>query len=431
MNNERALDEVQLVDVGRALASALVYWQSWCHRKVEAISLLEGERARRRVSVDLTVLDLRWPIAREVPRWRRDRRQALVPLATIAKASMRRFDVIDDAGTGLPILGADDNGALGTAFLAQLISSESDRALDEELRRKVSGVVLGEPQPATDLALALVEELGLRETVSEQFLVRLAQEFILFALVPPERIGSRMVIKYSYHWETGDLQPKRGWRTALRDRTLAAIGWKPFALALEVGAPDTAQSVHIEIPAPVGLHCVDLTVSDGETVFAVDRVVGTVAHAHATFAQDVGAVKATVRLDPDPTGVHRLVTLSAFAVAALLIVTGLRLDEVAADPGTPVSLMLFGPALMLTLLVRPGENAVVAAIVGPLRYIAVGLAGLLFAGGVALGVGLSPRTLGVAWWVGASVSVSSGIVLAVGSLAIVRRVHRGRRGSGR
>ena len=402
------------------LVSALVYWTTWVHRRVEAVELLEGERARRRVSVDLTVLPIAAPGLPE---------QVVVPLATAAKRTMRRLDVVDDTGRSLPILGAEDNGVLSAAFLADLIASETGE-VDDQLREALQEVVQADAPVAARVAAGLVRRYGLAGTLSQEFLVRLAHEFVLFALLPAERAGSRLVVKYSYHWETNELAMRTsGWQ-----RVAASLGLRPYPVALEISAVDTAASVHIEIPAPPGLRCVDMVVSDDDEggVLVRDDGGGTVAHAHARFGPMVRYVTATARFDPDRAGLHRMITWAAFGIAVLFVTTGLRLGAVASSPpGTPVSLLLFAPALLLTWLVRPGESALVARVVGPLRVVAIALATLLFLAGVALATEAGSPTsapagvVTVCWWVGATVSLVAGTVLAVGSFCIGRRARSG------
>lgn len=417
--------------IGRKLVTVLVFWTTWVHRKVEGVALLEGERARRRVSLDLTVPDLPWPLDSV------DSQHTLVPLATITKAAMRDFDAVDDGGASLPVLSTADNGQLGHAFLGALIEAEFGRPLADADQSALKRCIFGEPPTSLDEAKRIISRLHLEETFSERFLLRLAEEFILFAVLPVDRRGTRTVVKYSYHWSTAH---PRGFGQRFLDaprRIAAAAGWKPYDLAIELGNPDTANSLHLEVQAPAGLHCVDLTLTDEDNIsVSRDTEAGTVAHGHTTVQQR--ATRGSVRFDPDLEGVHRLVTWSAWGVALLLLVTHWRLDAIAPDPGTPVSLLLFGPALLLTWLVRSGENWIVSAVVAPLRALALTLAGLLFAAAFALSLGFdgNPYTsagehvVDVVWKASIIVSVVGGMVLSVGRLLIRHRLRQGGYGHG-
>lgn len=397
------------------------------HRKVEAVALLEGERARRRVSVDLTVPNLPWP-ADAAER----RLHTVVPLATIAKSDMRQFDATDHTGASLPVLATADNGELSCAFLVALVEAEAGRFVDEVDRQSIKRCVFGHAPASTEEAESLIARYHLEETLSERFLLRLAEEFILFAVLPIGEVSTRRVLKYSYHWSATRTHGAREHLRDLTRRMAAAAGWRPYSLDIELAAPATAASTHLEVQAPAGLHCVDLTLHDDEGNEIVrDTESGSVAHAHTTH--DRSAASGSVRFDPDLGGVHRLVTWSAWGVALLLVATRWRLNVVALDPGTPVSLLLFGPALLLTWLVRPGENWIVSAIVGPLRVLALTLAGFLFAVGFGLSVGFDAppyasrwgHLADIGWMLSIAVSVVSGMVLTIGRILIRHRLKRG------
>lgn len=410
----------------RTLVQVLLAWQEWTHRKVESVALLEGERARWRVSVDVTVPRVPWPLHEQDPR------HTLVPLATIAKTDMRQFDATNDGGSSLPVLGADDNGKVATLFLIALIEGETGRRLTSADTEIVEAVVYGLAPESTAAAGRLVSALGLQETFSSQFLDRFAEQFLLVGLVPLADAGSRRVLKFSYQWDARP-RPRGGARLLdVFDRALAATGLRPYPLQLDLGAVDTARSHHLEVPAPTGLRCVDLTVLDGlGRVVVADSTSATTAHVHTP--RDRGAATALVRFVPELFGIHRLVTWSAWGVAALLGLTYWRLPHLAVEPGTPVALLLFGPALVLTLLTRPGENWIVAAVTGPLRALAVWLGATLFLAGFGLAAGLHPAShdgrwsalADLVWTCSIGLSVVAGIVLVTGRQMIRYRYDAG------
>lgn len=407
------------------LVPALVFGFDWAHRKVESVVLLEGDRARRRVSMDVTVPSLPWgPEAQEPP-------QVLVPLGTFAKDDMRQFDATDETGGSVPVLAATDNANLATAFLIALIEAETETEIPEVEKDEIRLCVESEFPTSLHVAQGLVRRLGLDDTISQEFLERLAAEFILFALLPAEMTGRRTVVKYSYHWTVR--RPMRV-RDRLRDvgqRVLAGLGLRSYQLEIELGRPDNAMSLHLEVQAPAGLHCTGLTLFDEAGVpVARDSTNGMVSHTHASTYD--APVRGTVRFDPDLEGIHRVVTWSAWGVAVLLLATRWRLNLVALDPGTPVSLLLFGPALLLTWLVRPGENWIVSEVVGPLRAIALVLAGSLFAVAFGLSVGFDAPPFASRWggladigWKAAiGVSVVAGTLLAIGRARLRARMTK-------
>jgi hypothetical protein len=410
------------------LVPALVFGFDWAHRKVESAVLLEGDRARRRVSMDVTVPSLPWGPDEEDPP------QVLVPLGTFAKDDMRQFDATDETGRSVSVLTAVDNANLATAFLIALIRAETGQEIEDAEKDEVRLCVESELPSSMHAAQGLVRRVGLDDTISQEFLERLAAEFILFALLPAEMAGRRTVVKFSYHWTVRHRLRARA-RDRVRDmgrRVMAGLGMRPYQLEIELGRPDTAMSLHLEVQAPAGLHCAGLTLFNEEGVpVARDTTAGMVSHTHASTFD--APVRGTVRFDPDLDGIHRVVTWSAFGVALLLLATRWRLNLVALDPGTPVSLLLFGPALLLTWLVRPGENWIVSEIVGPLRAIAMGLAGSLFAVAFGLSVGFDAPPFASRWgeladigWKAAiGVSVVTGTLLAIGRARLRARMTKG------
>lgn len=413
-------------DLGNALAGYMLDWPGWSHRRVESIALLEGERSRRRVSMDLTVPDLSWPPDADEPA------HTVVPVAAITKIDMRQFNATDAGGASVPILSSADNAMLSEVFIGALLAAETGVDLDQSDRDDIKAVVDGIPPASIERLEALVTRRGLGYTVTQQYLVTTAENFLLFALLPYESAGTRTVIKFSYQWSTEPRLTGYDWWKDRALRIRAAIGFAPYGFRINLPDVQTAASNHLEVPAPPGLHSVDLVLYDvdGDEV-AADREPGTVAHARTTASRP--AEYGLVRFDPDVAGLHRIVMWSAWGVAALLYVTYARLSQVVSDPGTPVSLLLFGPAILLTLLTRPGENWLVSAVISPLRVLAVVLAGFLFAVGFGLSTGFHPaphstflgEAADIAWRASIIVSGLSGIILTIGQFLVRHRQKRG------
>jgi len=409
---------------GRLLVETIVYWQDWSHRKVESISLLEGERARRRVSVDITVPSIDWPIASSAAP-SPPHPQVAIPVTTIAKVQMRGLDAVDDSGRVLPVLGRVDNGLLSVAFLAALLHAERDIAADAALWEYLKAVVMQPPPQATRSAQELITRHGLASTLSEQYLLRLAAEFIFFVLLPADLVGSRTVVKYAYHWEFGrQFETSSSRMRGMYDKLASGLGWAPRAFTMELGALDTAKSYHLEIPAPPGLHVLALDVPGLTGRESHDSAISTLAHVHGEVSQEAPAVNATLELEQDPAGLHRTVKWAAIFVTVLLGTTGLHLGELSRDVGTPVTLLLFGPALLLTLLFHPGESIVVSKVVGGLRYVAVLLSAILFVAGLLLALRVDDGLLAASWFVATTMSAALAILLGVGWLRIVTRARR-------
>lgn len=400
------------------LADALLDWPGWCHRKVESLHLLEGERARRRVSVDCTpphqlIVDGR----------------ALVPLTWIAKGPMRSFDMIDGAGNAVPVLGAAENGELCRNLIALILRVYGGQEAPTTANADIDAIVFGEPE-ATEAARArLFKDVEL-DSLAEYLVASVCSNFLLIAVLDGSAAGIRQVLKYSYHWEVG---PKSAHRVAepvasvksVWASALAGLGLTDAAVDVAIGSADSATSFHLEVPSPSGVLSTSLELIGGDGGSPRDDRLTAVAHAHARFD---GSVEPSARVTfmLSPNGTHRTVTLAAWSTAALfwlalLLPGALEALRRAAD-GT-ASLLLFGPALLVATLARTGENVITSRLYAPLRALALSLAGLLFVAGASLVGQLNDPWLVRLWSAAAVLSVAAAIVLSVARGRMSRRMR--------
>lgn len=400
------------------LANHLIDWPLWCHRKVESLQLLEGERARRRVSVDCT------PSEDLVVGNR-----TLVPLTWIAKGPMRSFDITDGSGTAVPVLGAAENGALCRSLVELILRAYRKQGridLTAAEQADLDVLVFGNRAEAEAARRRLFGDIGLGGFLL-YFVTAVCNNFLLVAVLDSSAAGRRQVLKYSYHWELGPAPavPRvtlRSWVRWLRYTTLAGLGLTDAALRVAIASADTAASFHLEVPCPPGLLSTSLELTGGEGGSPRDERLTAVAHAHASFDRSSDPA-AYVAMTLSPNGTHRTVTLAAWSTAALflaaLLVPGaLGALKEAAD-GT-ASLLLFGPALLVATLARTGENVITSRLYTPLRVVALGLAGLLFLAGASLVGRLHEPWLTSLWWAAAVLSV------VTASLLLVARVRMSR-----
>jgi hypothetical protein len=420
---------------GQLVAGAVLYWQRWCHRKVEAIALLEGERARRRISVDCTPTGIPWPpnrgAGRRRPRplqRRREPKQVVVPLTFVAKQPMRSLDVVDDQGRSVPVLGRHDNGNLAAAALEAVVTAEIERPVTTELRRELFQIACGDSDFAGGVAARVIADLNLAD-LAAAFMLDLARNFLFCVVMPSEAAGARQVVKYSYHWESGDvLQPavaqgkhKLVQRIVLRwRRTAAGLGLNPFSFALRLGSPNSAASYHLEVPAPPGLVCASVTLPPGTGGAPTDNSTSAFGHAYDSYESEPAA-DASIEMNMSPHGLHLLVTLSAlgtFVTFFLAVTLPNALHTLGVTAGGAAALLLFGPASLLALVAGKRENVVAGFILLPLRIIATSLSGLLFVAGATL-VGSLHHPWITGYWVLATVlSGVSAILLACGTVVL-------------
>ncbi|HYI94255.1 MAG TPA: hypothetical protein VEX68_11975 [Bryobacteraceae bacterium] len=361
--------------LGKALASALLDWPVWAHRKVESLSLLEGERARRHVSIDASPPLVPWPVNGDDSRRRfKHSEQVLVPLTRMAKGNMRDLDVVDDAGRPVPVLSRYENAYAATAALFVLVETQCLVRNPSQLWEQLFSVASGAPIEAKREAEALVKRLGLDETVSN-LVVSLSENFLLCTLLPRAALKNRQVIKYSYHWER---DPSDGFWGHVRT-ALAGLGFCSTRMAIEVTAADTVDSYHLEIPAPEGLVVTRLKLNSGASESKSQPSV--VGHVQGNLADAEEAI-ASAYLRLQGRGLLTTVTLYALLSVGLLgalLSYPSALTAATTKPDAATAVLVLLPALLFGLAARGTENSIVSQLLVPLRLIA-GLLSVAFAG---------------------------------------------------
>lgn len=412
-------------------ASLVLDWADWSHRRVEAISLLDGESARRRVSVDLTVpAQVPWPLDSASVR-SPSADSLVVPIAFLQKERLRSLDVVDASGASVPVLGRSENVELAAGFIEALLRAEGKwdeqrTSLQEEIRR-----VAGGPRAeATCVAAEVADALDLSGSLSGEYLDRLASTFILAVVVPGSMAGQRTLIKFSYHWEAGQFsgsqhRVRRGlWRLS------AAVGLTSQRLETQVGDLGLAASYHFEIPVPKELRARSLRLEGVTGDGAQDRTPGSVGHALVGVDRRATDVTAVLVVDQRRAGIHGITLASSVLTALIFSATRPFVGVEASEAGLAASLLLAGPAVVLTFLVRPRESSVVSRLLDPLRALVLGLSAALFAAALALSIKLSGGPVRFFWDTSIAAASVVALLLSVGWACLTVRQTRKGQGNG-
>lgn len=384
-----------LLEVGAHLVAAIVNWPDWCHRKVESFDLLQGRRGRRRVSIDCSPRSITWTEpGSSFP-------GALVPLTYMTKATLRDFDVRDDQGAPVPILGSEANGLLAASAIAFLLSIQHGEAEAAERWSDICRVTFGTGDEAEAAAGELIMAVN-PDVVTAALIRDLARNFLLVAVIPPASGDKRQILKYSYHWETKD-PGSSGWTDGL----WAGLGFTSFAVELEMNALDSARSYHLECSAPSGLLCdrVELPL-DSSGSRPIDAQRTPVGHAHGRYGWEEAKnpTDASVSFVIDPSGLPLRVIWSAVAVtlifASLLLVPN-AYSALTLSVDAATALLLFVPALLIALGAKGPENDIVSRLLRTLRSMAYALSLLLYVAGAVLVV-KAPEALVKTVWIGSA-----------------------------
>jgi hypothetical protein len=398
-------------ELGAEIAVALAAGASWKHRKVESLRLLEGEFGRRRVSLDLT------PIGSDLEELGYSDGR-LVPLTMLLKRPLRDFDVSDQGGQPLPVLGRTDDGYVAWSVLAARFSTDLGTSLSEDLLDDLHCVVhLPSPEAsaiAADLAKGRVKGQPAFDPskVEEQtrFLTNdLANYFLLIALLPGDA-DRRQIIKYSSHWQVDPPNP----RPSPFERFQVGLGFRAMPLNLAIGGASDAASYHLEVHALPGMLISNLSlpVGSGQSPFREDDQIGVVGHAVESYA---GAPQSSAKLTLTvPRGGIRTVALFTTAFTAIVfwldrVLSGGHKALLESSDGA-AAVLLIVPAAYSLALSRPTENMVLSHLLWPLRVLTFGCIALLLFGAASLVGYLHTPYSGWLWWGGAIAAALSFIV---------------------
>lgn len=383
---------------GGALAVLLLDPLKWMHRRVETVSFIDERSLQRRVSVDLTLPDqeLLGLLGAD---------EALIPLAFLNKELLIGFDARDENGASLPTLTKEQNGFLAWSVLARLASYEMEvETLSAALLTTLRTISSGDTEEAL-AALGSITERAEEGREPESRLVNgllfmpLATDFASrFVLLCPVAgvSGSRRVIKFSY--VTGFDEPSDA--MSKLQRAGSRMGWIPAEFLFDAPAVGEAASYHFEFVSPAELLIseAEAVVMDGNVGDVVEGVrAGQRAHLYLGARQPSADCSVSVWLRPPRAGLVRasLVTTTATFVLLLFFLLGDRLMTLKVPE--PVAILLSVPALVSTLVVRPGEHRLATDLLTGIRA-TVSLAGITaFVGAVLLVGGVAESTLQFSW----------------------------------
>lgn len=414
--------EGQGLSTGQKLTQLIIGSPSWVHRRVDTLELgAEGE-SRRKVSLDLTVPET-LAIAGSHNRM-------IVPLALIQKAMLRGFDTENSSSKPMSVLGAKENSALALEFLMQLAPEWVTGCdyLQRQCGERMASLVDANSITASDAVQEFLtwvqiaaettplitpdDELDL--AVFKHFARELAGNFLLLAEIDADLAGKRIVLKYSHDTEL-DLPSKPA-----RSRTVGFRNPVPdFGFA-------SSQHVEVRVPSGLAVKYVGLTDLDPDArpVDAdADEVQDPALKRGRRRERAVGhvALSPRSRLDsgifhvevvPSRQGIYTFtiwaVALVTAAVVAALILkfdvlqVWLQVPVLTAEakiPSPSASILLIGPALMLSWLSRTPEHDLSVMLLSPLRRVLILCAIVLMLMAVAAAVPLAPLYWNVLWLV--------------------------------
>ncbi|MDN3311763.1 hypothetical protein QWJ90_12570 [Microbacterium oryzae] len=293
------------------------------------------------------------------------------------KGLIRDLDVTDDEGRVLPILSRGENAMLSAAALYALIQASTHVPIDSRADRydslndgvlweTVYEIACSDADGAREAARSLILRLPLNETL-QATINDFAENFLLCALVPIERATTRQVLKFSYHWEGSRARvPGSSFR-----RAWSALGYCSSQMLVEVPGVDTAQSYHLEVPAPRGLLVTGMIPGEAGARPRLPEP-EPIGHLHVA-GSSLAAPLVTVHLRLARPGL--LTTMLLYLVLASALLALMRflpeaLQKASENKEAVTALVTLAPALLFGLATRGAESSIVSRILLPLRCVA-------------------------------------------------------------
>lgn len=388
---------------GRSLFWLVIGSRSWVHRRVDSLRLDADGGTRRFVSLDMTI-----PTFAALP----ERVKTVhVPLTVLSKGPKKRLSIVHGSQS-VPVLGRNSNTLLVVAMLTAglrdfIAATDSQISEGNALLQGVVGEVPAEARKAF-IRYAIWSDHEFKGTAADSDLRRKVDEFnalvqlfvdnyLLIAEVGREILGVRTVLKYSLD------QPLS---------TLRAAGLQRIRLSYEVPDFGFAGSQHVECELPPGLSIKNFTFAEFNTRQIATQVVqegspGAPSRmGHLVLAPGNRWNRAFVRIDVVPATPGMLSFTTAAVVSVLLLVLISALIRVfdlfvvhpeGQIPSPAGSLLLIGPAVLLSWISREHQHALVVQVTSPLRSMLYLCAATLVIMAALAGIRVTPITWNIAW----------------------------------
>ena len=353
---------------------------SWINRRVETVELLSHEETRRRVSIDFTLSDGLLDLLTTAD-------GIVAPISVLTKEPRRNFDLRDESGSAVPVLGRVSNAQLTRIALLNAALDALPDDIDDDAFGLLAGdlgqIVTRSEEEAEDALAYFVgaAENGdqLRASIWNNATCRTLLEtvwanYVLYAALP--RNGpNRRILKYSYGDDFHRPAPGSIWERLALD-SLVERAWTPDRSDFIIRYPGAsrAASFHAEIVIPEELRIEAAFLFDFTKETGIGNLEEDVNRASLHAPAEVppeAEVNAIVEVAPERHGRSSEAASTGVIVASLLwlgVISGLDSN----DPGAAVSLLLAGAALFSGVSAVRGQHELVQILFSaPRRWLAL------------------------------------------------------------
>jgi hypothetical protein len=424
-------------------------------RHVETLQIKSSSYARRRLTVDVQLpSDGKLGASGE-----RGEYAFWIPVTSLTKRPPRsNIDLRDDRNRAVPLLTRSENNEIslaaaltGAEELLQRKPSPLLKALLSELIRcdgiksEVSLVLAKEALKSegasleSERGLAFAESLrvlsgnysmwvgfhgrpGERRIVKFHYDIEFDRQGVLRQR-PSTRsfliFGRQSEVTHSLDLEDlGDANPYSPIRR-LAARLASSTGLGAVNVGIESPYIVGSDSYHLQVESPPGVETRDIdlfaTVEEEGDVDRWKRDHGVHLYVNRARLAEEGAGMALLTLRVGRRGFMTLSWLSAVLSATIIWLFDLTARDHVESPEATAAVLLFGPALLAALVVRPGEHPVATKLFSGIRFL-VALNGILVVAAAAAVANVRPEGWSVehAWFIAAIVASASAAVVSLG-----------------
>jgi hypothetical protein len=310
-----------------------------------------------------------------------------MPIALMTKSVLHGLDVRDASGTSLSVFTTDQNAQ----FASKILESAIKGPLSSELRACINKIVYFAKAPFEDedsISLRrdriLIQYASAIQMTRRSEFIDLAQDLMagfLFIIVPPVEWKSdeRIIVKFSY------------------EEPLAIIGQMFPAVFRTSVQPDWAERFHFEVKAPQGLLVknIEILTTDALDDPTKERVVARsvpgsnkVAHVALDGNVEKTPFQALVDIAAERAGLPFQALLASIGLVlalAIPLIAHWKWPWLVLIPkdGSAATLLLLGPAVLVSFLARGSEHPVTAHRLRGGRTV-LALVGLILLGAAAI-----------------------------------------------
>lgn len=398
-------DSPEAQRAGECFFQLMLNTRLWMHRRVDSLRLDDGLQTRRHVSYDFT-LPTEWSVLESNGR-------VLVPITLMAKGTLKRLDTAPIGGRASAVLTSDQNRECSLWMLLAasrwLLPEDIDRSkLSRALQQFLSLETKRADRYFELVNLWLKSHLGVRAETDDYILFMLWTEsfvtsFLFLVSLDSSTINDRAVLKFSFDQDS------------------------PFALhrsseveiqqAVETLGDVASQHIEIRLPPSVQVKSFKL-VEDGELreeIKCTSRHPKQIVHCAISTNPDSYAARWHLSIAPASQSLYRFTIISVSAVAFLVVFGSIiRIYDLPIVHWTPTtlpspasSILLVGPALLLSWLGRGGEHELVGRILEPLRSMLTLTSASLVVMAVLAAVPLQNIAWNTGWVISAALALSS------------------------